>query len=140
MASKPLRVSNELYLQAESAGDTHKRSVSKQVEFWAELGKIAEQTLTVQEVNDLLHGKAKVETRPLKSPSVDFDEVFNELEEDRKAGLLTSQVLTSKEWYRLSKERPGYLEKVSTSGDVQVGKIKNGEFVVSKDLDERVSG
>lgn len=140
MASKPLRVSNELYSKAESIGGTYKRSVSKQVEFWAELGKIAEQTLTMQEVDELLHGKAKVKTMRVESLSVDFNEIFVELEKDREIGVLSSQVVTSKEWYRLSKDYPGYLEKVSKSGDIKIGKIENGEFVVSRDIEEGISG
>jgi len=137
MASKPLRVSNDLYFSAESVGDTYKRSVSKQVEFWAELGKVAEQNLTMQEIDDLLRGRAKVEIMPLASSSVDFNDVFNELEQDRKSGALVSQVVTSPEWYRLSRKHQGYLEKVLRSGDVQVGKIENGKFVECTDFREK---
>jgi len=137
MSSKPLIVSDTLYFQAESVGDVHKRSVSKQLEFWAELGKIAEQNLTRQQVDDLLHGRAKVETKPLESVYVGFNDIFNELENDRKNGTLASQVVTSSEWYRLSEKHPGFLEKINRSGDIIIGTIQDGKFIEANHFVEK---
>ena len=109
---------------------------AKQVEYWAKIGRVVEKNLIPQQVNELLQEKIEILVRPLKSKSVDFDEVFGQLEADRKSGKLASQIVSGDEWFRMSAEHPGLLEKQTSDGQILVGKIENGVFVVAQNFDE----
>lgn len=41
LVSKPIRISTKLYSEAESISKIEHRSINKQIEYWAEMGKIA---------------------------------------------------------------------------------------------------
>lgn len=133
MSSKPLRVSDQLFYEAEAAGDTLKRSAAKQVEFWAKLGKVAEQNLTSQQVDELFQGRTELVARPIEFKTVNFNFIRSRIEKEREAGTLSSTVIDSDEWYRLS-STPGHLEKVNRAGKVEIGKIIDGKFLTRDSL------
>jgi len=68
MASKPLRLDEDLVDTATIVGKVQKRSTAKQIEYWATLGRIA------KENPDL---------------PITFIEDIMEAEEERKQGLMT---------------------------------------------------
>jgi len=61
--SRTVRVNEELYRNAEHFGTVYSRSVSKQVEFWAKIGKIAEENpdLSYEYIKELLLAKKEVD-------------------------------------------------------------------------------
>ncbi len=136
MSAKPIKISKRLYHLADEEGMPLVRSAAKQVEYWAIIGRVVEKNLIPQQVNELLQEKIEILVRPLKSQSVDFEEVFGQLEADRKSGKLTSQVVSGSEWFRMSEKHPGLLEKQTSDGQILVGKIENGVFVVAQNFDE----
>ena len=136
MSAKPIKISEQLYHLADEEGMPLVRSAAKQVEYWAKIGRVVEKKLVPQQVNELLQEKIEILVRPLKSKSVDFDEVFDQLEADRQSGKLASQTLFGNEWFRMSQEHPGLLEKQTSDGQILVGKIENGVFVVAQNFDE----
>lgn len=127
-ASKPLRLGMEIVSEAEAKCHSSKRSVPMQIEYWAHIGSVIEEFLTPKDVDALIHGRAEVHVGPKISPPVDLSSVFDQLEADRASGKLHEKVVTSKEWFEASSERPGHLVKVSADGKRTLGKFVDGEF------------
>ncbi|MGS0708063.1 ParD-like family protein [Acinetobacter sp. ANC 3781] len=71
MTSKPIKIDKDIIDQAKIYGKADSRSVTKQVEYWARIGKIAQDNpdLTYEEITEILLGMAQVKlsiTTPYK--------------------------------------------------------------------------
>jgi hypothetical protein len=106
MAS-PLRLNAALIEAAEREGAVQKRSVPRQIEFWAELGKAVESIIGPADVVAVIQGIKKIKVEPVTSTAADPADVF----------------------YETSLSRPGLLDRVNTAtGERQTGLFRNGEF------------
>jgi hypothetical protein len=132
--ANPLRLSSNLIKDAEKQIKQSFRSVPKQIEFWASIGKEVESSMTPADVAALANGEIEIQILRKKSEPVDFEGVFTRIEADRAANTLVPKVLTGDVWYEESKEHPEMLVRVSTSGKRDVGIFKNGKFQVAKRL------
>lgn len=126
--SKPLRLSVDLVSEAETKCHYSKRSVPMQIEYWAHIGSVIDEFLTPKDVDALINGRAEVRIEPKISSPVDLSSVFDQLESDRASGKLHEKVVSSREWFEVSSDHPGYLVKVSSSGERTLGKFVDGEF------------
>lgn len=130
MAS-PMRLDSSLVAAAEREGAMQKRSIPKQIEFWAELGKAVENIIGMEDVIAITQGLKKIEIEPMKSFSVNQDDVFDSLENGRKCGTLSEKVTSSAVYFEVSLNHPGFLDKVdSVTGKRITGRFINGEFKV----------
>lgn len=127
-ATKALRLSNDLVSEAEIQSHVSKRSVPMQIEYWASIGHAIEEYLTPKDVDALFSGRAEVHIEPKVSRPANLSAVFGQLEADRRSGDLQKKVVTSKEWFEISKDRPGHLVKVTSDGSRTIGKFEDGEF------------
>lgn len=128
MAS-PMRLDSSLIAAAEREAAIQKRSIPKQIEFWAELGKAVEHLIGVDDVIAVTQGLKRIELAPLVSIAVNPDDVFDMLESKRTAGTLADDVTGAAVYYEASKSRPGCLDKVdSVSQKRETGRFQNGEF------------
>ncbi len=61
--TKSIRVTEELYRSAEKFGTFYSRSATKQLEFWAKIGKIAEENpdLSYEFIRELLLAKQEMD-------------------------------------------------------------------------------
>jgi len=64
-----------------------------------------------------------------KSKPVNVNEVFDEIENNRASGTLSSKVVKDEVWYEESKDNPGMLYRISVKGR-ELGTFKNGKFIV----------
>lgn len=72
--------------------------------------------------------------QPLQSNSINMDDVFNDLESDRKKGTLSQKVTSARIYYEASLQKEGYLDRVdSVTGRRETGQFEEGEF---RPLDE----
>jgi hypothetical protein len=132
MAS-PVRLSHSLIREAEKEGDVKRRTVPKQIEFWAELGKAVERVISPAEAYAVIQGLKQIKTEPVPNVKADPNEVFKDLEKKRKQNMLSSEVTSSRYIYEASPEHPGLLTRVdSETGKRQTGSFKNGKFKVLK--------
>lgn len=130
MAS-PMRLDSALVAAAEREGAMQKRSIPKQIEFWAELGKAVEHIIGMEDVIAITQGLKKIELEPVTSMPASPDDVFDTLENSRTKGTLSGQVTSAAVYYEASLSRPGLLDKVdSASGKRETGLFLNGEFRV----------
>ena len=132
MATVSVRIDKDLALQAEREARIQKRSIAKQIEYWAKIGKAISSKLSIEDVFAVSQGikTIKLEVTPsVQSISVNSDDIFNDLENDRAKGLLAKDVTPAKIYYEASVEHPGYLDRVnSVTQKRQAGIFENGEF------------
>lgn len=135
--SVPIRVSNELLNEAKQQAKTSLRSLTKQIEFWAQIGKEAELNMTPADIAALASGEVEIKVIRKKSEPVDFSSVFQEIERDRKAGRIQAKVLKDKVWYEESPSTPGLYFRVTSNGEKKPGRFIEGKFVLEKSSSKR---
>lgn len=130
--SIPIRVSEELMEEAKEQIKLSYRSVTKQIEFWANIGKEAEMGMTPADVAALVNGEVEIKILRKKSEPVNFDNLFGEIEMDRKAGIIKSKVIKDKVWYEESEENPKLFFRITSAGEKTLGSFIEGKFVAEK--------
>jgi hypothetical protein len=132
MTTVSLRIDQDLAFQAEREARIQNRSKTKQLEYWAKLGKAISSKLNITDAFAVAQGikTIKLEITPsVKSIPVDSDVIFNDLENDRAKGLLAKNITSARIYYEASVEHPGYLDRVtSITGERQTGSFENGKF------------
>ncbi|MBW2369916.1 MAG: hypothetical protein JRH15_18755 [Deltaproteobacteria bacterium] len=125
----PMRLSKAIVEAAEKESEIQKRSVPKQIEHWAELGKIVERLLPLDDVFAIIQGFKKIIVEPVASTTAKANDVFDSLENSRQKGELAKKVTTPALYYEASLSRPGLIDRVDTAtGRRQTGKFQIGEF------------
>ena len=118
--------------QAEREARIQNRSKTKQLEYWAKLGKAISSKLNITDVYAVSQGikTIKLELSPsAQSIPIDSDVIFNDLENDRTKGVLAKNVTSAKIYYEASVEHPGYLDRVNSITKIrQTGSFENGVF------------
>jgi hypothetical protein len=126
-----MRLNPDLVAAAEKVGAIQKRSIPKQIEYWAELGKAVERTIDISDVYAIIQGIKKVQVEPVASLAVPPGDVFDDLEKGRKNGRLAEKVTSANVYYEASLTRPGLLDRVNAATGVrQTGQFHNGKFKV----------
>ncbi len=132
MTTVSLRIDRDLALQAEREARIQNRSKTKQLEYWAKLGKAISSKLNIADAFAVSQGikTIKLEVSPsVQSIPVDSNLIFNDLENDRAKGVLTKNVTSARIYYEASVEHSGLLDRVdSLTGEKQSGSFKNGKF------------
>jgi hypothetical protein len=132
MPTVSLRIDQNLAIQAEREARIQNRSKTKQLEYWAKLGKAISSKLNVTDVFAVSQGlkTIKLEVTPsAQSIPIDPDIIFNDLENDREKGLLAKNVTSATIYYEASVDHPGYLDRVnSVTRERQTGSFENGKF------------
>lgn len=127
--ANPLRLNPELLEAAERASLVQKRSVPKQIEFWATLGQAVENVIDYSDIFAILQGLKKISIEPVEPVAVPPEDVFATLENGRANGELAEKVTRAVIYYEASRRRPGLLDRVNTAtGERCTGQFRNGEF------------
>lgn len=116
--SQPVKLSDDLVLDARLAGESVKRSIAGQVEFWATLGRSVDFLLNGQQTLALCRNGAQPLSRLLET--VDSAEGRR-----RVTGVLAQQPFPH---YRAYPGSPGLLQRVAADGTRTVGRFVNREF------------
>jgi hypothetical protein len=127
-----LRIDQELASQAEREARIQNRSKTKQLEYWAKLGKAISPKLNIADAFAVSQGIKTINlevTPSIHSIPADPDVIFDDLEKDRTKGLLAKKVTSAKIYYEASVEHPGYLDRVNAiTRKRKTGSFVNGEF------------
>jgi hypothetical protein len=130
-----IRLDSALIDAARSEGAIQKRSISKQIEHWAEVGKSIASKINPTDLMALSQGLVDVKMEPITSVPIDPNDVFNALENDRKNKTLSQKVTSARYYYESSETQPGLLDRVDTkTGKRRTGEFKNGKFKAVKSL------
>lgn len=131
--ANPLRLNPELVSAAERAGLVQKRSVPKQIEFWATLGKAVENVIDYSDIFAILQGLKKINIEPITSATADPEDVFAALEKHRAQGNIGERTTKAIIYYEASRGRPGLIDRVnSATGERSTGHFSNGEFKTAR--------
>lgn len=126
-----LRLDEGLIRQAEREAEVQKRSTSKQVEYWATIGKILSKELSLTDAIAISQGLKVLNLEDPVSVYVNPDDVLDRIESDRSNGTLTEKVTSAQIYYEASIKHPGYIDRVdSTTKERVTGSFENGEFKV----------
>lgn len=128
-SSAPLRLDAELIRAASAAARLHRRSLPRQIEYWAEIGRAVEKRVAMEDLLAVREGLARLVVEKGALAEADPDEVFASLEQARQSGSLAQTVTTAQERYQSSPGRPGLLERISPDGRRVPGRFQNGEFI-----------
>ncbi len=129
-AASPIRLQEELMQAAESTARRFHRSTAEQIEYWADLGRSVSSTIDPDVLLSVLSGLTTIKTEPVISVPIAPDDVFEALENDRKAGTLHNTVTSSAVRYQVSLEYPGHLEQIDPDGNITTGQFEHGQFIV----------
>ncbi len=124
--SQPVKISNELLLDARLTAELSERSIAGQIEFWARLGRAIEPVLDGEKAIAL---RKSGDQKPLSEliASVDSD-----AGRQRVADYLSTQPYPH---YLPVSDQPGCLLRVEESGLQTMGRFVNRKFVPLKKVD-----
>lgn len=129
--ANPMRLSPELVEAAERESLIQKRSVPKQIEFWATLGKAVQNVIDYSDVVAVTQGLKNIIVETVESPPAALSEVFADLERSRKSGALAKSVTTAAVYYETSRSKSSMIDRVnSATGERQTGRFQKGKFKV----------
>jgi len=123
MSSMPLRIDGDLIKEARVSGNVFHRSIARQIEHWAGLGKVLEGVLTVRSVAHI---------KSLKKP-VDLDRLLASA--GSSAGKKRTLALLAKKkgpLYGIKANRPKVLLQYQPDGTTLAGRMSKGVFVPAK--------
>ncbi len=117
--SQPVKLSDDLVLEARLTSELAERSIAGQIEFWAQLGRVVE---TLLQGGQLLALRRAGAARPLSAclESVDSPEGRR-----RVAEYLQEQAFPH---YESAPETPGMLVRIEEDGTRTVGRFVNRKF------------
>ncbi len=131
--ASPMRLSAALVEAVERESAIQKRSVPKQIEFWAELGKTVEGVIDPADVVAVVQGLKKIKVEPMRPTPANPGDVFDSIETIRKSCTLAVKVTSAAIYYEASPSRTGLLDRVNSStGERQTGQFYNGVFKGSR--------
>ncbi len=128
MAS-PMRLDDALVREAEAEARLNRRSVPKQVEYWADLGKNLARLITPEDLIKIQMGLSRIRLEAVQTTPLDADEVFAGLDAERARAALSHAVTRAPLVYQAVPDRPGVLERIDREGHRQQGVFRNGEFL-----------
>lgn len=125
----PLRLDEALIREAEAEARLHRRSVPKQIEYWADLGRRMSRLVSPEDLIQVQMGLRRIQFVDTQPPPVDADAVFADMDARREQGALAKEVTGSAVVYQAVPGRAGVLERIDRDGRRQQGVFRNGEFV-----------
>ncbi|MCF6355843.1 MAG: ParD-like family protein [Candidatus Polarisedimenticolaceae bacterium] len=129
--STALRLDDRLVHEAEAEAGLLKRTVPKQIEYWAEIGKLVIHQVTPHDLLALSQGLAQVQVVPVASMPINTDELFAVVKQESRSGHLSRSVTQAKIYYEASTTELGLLDQVLPDGSREMGHFLNGQFIVS---------
>lgn len=117
--SQPVKLSDALVLDARLAGETVERSIARQVEFWARLGRSVELLLEGEQVLRLCRNAT---AQPL---SACLESVDSPVGRQRLAAYLESRPFPH---YQPHSENPRLLVRINEDGSRTTGRFVNRKF------------
>jgi hypothetical protein len=131
-----IRIDGKLVREAAAEAQIQRRSTPKQIEYWAEIGKIVAGEISAEDLISIMQGNRRVRVEPLVSEPVSSDDLWAEVDAARASGELAKSIANNRVVYQRSPGKPGYLQAIHPDGTRQTGVFKNGTFEALNDRDD----
>jgi hypothetical protein len=123
---QPVKLSDALILDARITGEAQERSIARQIEFWAKLGRSVDSLLEGRQVLAIRRSGA---AQPLSQALADVDTPAGR---ERVAAVLASQPYPHFEQYS---GKPGLLVRIDEDGTETLGHFENRKFVPTRGIE-----
>lgn len=120
--SQPVKVSDDLVLDARLMGEAVERSIAGQIEFWAKLGRAIEPLLQGDKVMALCRAGT---SRPLS-------QCLAEVDTPRGIQRVTDHLKSQPFPHYEPSETPGLLMRIEENGKRSLGRFVNRQFQIEK--------
>jgi len=131
-----IRIDDKLVREASAEAQVQRRSTPKQIEYWAEIGRIVAGEVSAEDLISIAQGNRRVRVEPLIPEPVSSDDLWAEVDAARESGELAKAIAHNRTVYQCSPDKPGYLQAIYPDGTRQTGVFKNGAFVALNDRDD----
>ncbi len=119
METTSVRVTQSLYKQAKLREKSTKRKAPKQIEYWAEIGKLIEERINPEDLEALKQGRVQLRIENKIQASLTMRDILQPAPLEKKSG----------EWFQASQDIPGCLVRISTNGQRELGNFADGKFI-----------
>lgn len=120
---QPVKISDELVLDARLIGEVAERSIAGQIEYWAQLGRAVEPLLRGAQALALRRAGS---AQPLSACLESVDSVLGQ---QQVAEYLASQPFPH---YEPAPDQPGMLVRIEADGTRTLGRFVNRQFVTAR--------
>lgn len=131
-----IRLDDNLVRHAAAEGQVHRRSTPKQIEYWAEIGRVVAGEVSAEDLIAILQGIRRVKVEPVVPETVTSDDLWAEVNQARDSGELGRSIARGRTVYQAAADKPGYLEAIYPDGMRQIGQFRNGRFEAVSDRDD----
>jgi hypothetical protein len=131
-----IRIDDKLIREAAAEAQVQRRSTPKQIEYWAEIGRVVAGEVSAEDLISIVQGNRRVRVEPLVPEPVPSDDLWAEVEAARDSGELARTIANNRVVYQRSPDKPGYLQAIYPDGTRQTGVFKNGAFEALNDRDD----
>ena len=131
-----IRLDDNLVRHAAAEGQIHRRSTPKQIEYWAEIGRVVAGEVSAEDLIAILQGIRRVKVEPVVPETVTSDDLWAEVNQARDSGELSRSIARGRTVYQTAADKPGYLEAIYPDGMRQIGQFRNGRFEAVSDRDD----
>lgn len=134
--SIPVRLDEMLVRHAAAESQVQRRSVPKQIELWAEIGRSIANEVTAEDLIALTQGLKKVRVERVEAEPLDSDQLWAQVDHARGSGDLSRDITRNRTVYQASIRHAGYLEAIYPDGGRAIGRFVNGTFEKLDDRDD----
>lgn len=131
-----VRLDDTLVRHAAAEAAVQRRSTPKQIEYWAEIGRVVAGEVSAEDLISILQGIRQVRVEPVSAEPVPSDDVWAEVDQARESGELSRTLARGRTVYQASDSKPGYLEAIYPDGSRVIGQFRNGQFEALSDRDD----
>lgn len=123
--STALRLNDDLVQDAQAEASIFKRTTPKQIEYWAEIGRVVSRHMNPGDLLSLMQGVARLQVEPVSSHLPEPEDIFADVDCDRT----NDCVSRSSVYYEASLLQPGLLDRVQADGSRETGYFRDGQFI-----------
>ncbi len=134
--SIPVRLDEILVRHAAAEGQVQRRSVPKQIELWAEIGRSIASNVNAEDLLALTQGLKKVKVERVEAEPLESDTLWADVDKARESGKLGRDIKRNRTVYQASATHAGYLEALYPNGSSAIGGFVNGTFEKLYDRDD----
>ncbi|WP_152207299.1 TA system antitoxin ParD family protein [Marinobacter changyiensis] len=134
--SIPVRLDEMLVRHAAAEGQVQRRSVPKQIELWAEIGRSIANEVNAEDLMALTQGLKKVRVERVEPEPLESENLWAEVDQARDSGRLGKDIKRNRTVYQASTTHAGYLEALYPNGSRAIGRFVNGTFEKLYDRDD----